>query len=61
MTPSEITHKLDMIRDLTAGELLGWWQHFRQWREPFAGEVEALHLRARILRVTLPPSSPVAP
>jgi hypothetical protein len=54
MTPAEITHKLAMIRTLSAGELQGWWQHFRQWREPFAGEVQALHQRERQLNVTLP-------
>ena len=54
MTPAEITNKLSQIRTLPALELLGWWQHFRDFRAPFEGEIAALQTRARQLNVTLP-------
>lgn len=58
-TSDEIAHKLDMIRRLPEGELRGWWRFVHGWREPFPGEIAALHQRAQRLGVTL--SSPVAP
>ena len=54
MTPSEITHKLTMIRTLSAGEWQGWWGYIHASRAPFAGEIAAMHHRARQLNLTLP-------
>lgn len=56
---AEIAHKLDMIRRLPEAELRGWWRFVHGWREPFPGEIAALHQRAQRLGVTL--SSPAAP
>lgn len=57
MDPQEQRHKLDMIRQLTAGELAGWHRYCTAYREPFPGEIMALMERAKRLGVTLPQSS----
>lgn len=61
MTPEEQAHKLDMIRSLPAGELTGWHRYCTVWRQPFPGELAALHQRAKVLGMTLPSSSPAVP
>lgn len=60
MDPQEQAHKLDMIRTLTAGELVGWHRYCTAWRQPFAGEIVALMERAKVLGIELP-SSDAAP
>lgn len=65
MDPQEITHKLAMIRRLSAGELAGWHRLVTGsapfCREPFEGEIAALHQRARQLGVILTSSSSAGP
>lgn len=55
MTPTEREQKLDTIRKLPADQLRGWFRYVQvPWgREPFDGELAALHSRARSLGVTL--------
>lgn len=60
-SPQEISDKLAMIRRLSAGELAGYHRYCTVWREPFPGEVLALHQRARELGVTLTSSSSAGP
>ena len=59
MDPQEQSHKLDMIRTLTRGELVGWHRYCTAYRQPFPGEIVALMERAAQLGVTI--SSPDAP
>jgi len=54
MDPQEQAHKLDMIRTLTRGELLGWHAYVTRYRQPFAGEIAALMERATQLGTSLP-------
>lgn len=54
MTPSEQQNKLAQIATLPAEELRGWWQHFRDYRQPFTGEIAALTARAQMLGLKLP-------
>jgi len=60
-TPEETARKLDEIRAMPAGELLGWWGYVHGSRAPFEGEIFALRQRAATLKMTLPPSSPGGP
>lgn len=59
MDAQEQAHKLDMIRQLTRGELAGWFAYATRYRQPFPGEIVALMERAKQLGVTL--SLPDAP
>ena len=65
MDPQEITHKLAMIRRLSAAELIGWHRLVTGsapfCRAPFTGEIAALHQRARQLGVILTSSSSAGP
>lgn len=54
MDPEEQARKLEMIRTLPRGELLGWHRYCTAWREPFPGEIVALLDRAKRLGITLP-------
>lgn len=52
---TEIAAKLETIAKLPAAELRGWLRFLQvPWgREPFDGEIAAIHARARALGITL--------
>lgn len=55
MNNAERDQKLDAIGKLPAAELRGWLRYLQvPWgREPFDGELAAIHNRARALGITL--------